>query len=75
MVTALEDLRIKRVLRRDAGRTTQQVKSILAQQWTEEEKGKLANGVIRNDESELVTIQVLHFHEILKTGKLPSAST
>lgn len=75
VVTAPEDLRIKRVLRRDVGRTAQQVKSIFAQQWTEEEKEKLANGVIRNDESELVTIQVLHFHEIFKTGKLPSAST
>jgi len=72
VISAPEDLRINRVIKRDKGRTVVQVKSIMNQQLTEEEKISRANGIIKNDESDLVIPQVLNLHEIFKQGKLPA---
>ncbi|HEX5171106.1 MAG TPA: dephospho-CoA kinase [Cyclobacteriaceae bacterium] len=74
LVSAPEELRIKRVIRRDAGRTVEQVKDILLQQWSEEKKAELANGIIKNDESELVIPQVVNLHNLFEMGRLPSSS-
>src|SRR6201996_1053162 len=53
MVSAPLDIRIKRVMRRDAI-TDEDVKSREARQFDEAKKIALANYVIKNDESELV---------------------
>lgn len=62
VVYAPKELRIKRVLQRDPHRNEQQVLDIMRNQLTDEEKMKLADHVIINDESRLVTPQVLELH-------------
>ena len=63
LVIAPESLRIERVTRRDKGRSSDQVRQIMAQQMSDEEKTKLADTVVWNDESRLVIPQVLELHE------------
>ena len=63
VVHAPAEIRIERIIRRDAGRTKDQVREIIARQMPEEEKLKLADAVICNDESQLIIPQVLHLHE------------
>lgn len=63
VVYAPEELRIKRVLLRDAHRTPEQVKAIIQKQLPEEEKLKRADFVIVNDETKLIIPQVLKLHE------------
>jgi dephospho-CoA kinase len=62
VVSAPEKLRIKRVVQRDPHRNEQQVLDIIRNQLTDEEKVKLADYVITNDESRLVIPQVLELH-------------
>jgi dephospho-CoA kinase len=62
VVSAPEALRIKRVLLRDAHRNEQQVKDIIQNQLTEEEKLKRADYIIVNDETRLVIPQVIQLH-------------
>jgi dephospho-CoA kinase len=62
VVVAPEQLRIKRVLQRDAHRNEKQVEAIIKNQMPQEDKVKLANFVIVNDETELVIPQVLKLH-------------
>ena len=50
VVTAPDDLRIRRVLARDSHRSRQQVQDIIKRQWSEEEKVKRADFVLVNDE-------------------------
>lgn len=63
LVVAPELLRIDRVVRRDKGRTPDQVRKIMEQQMSDEEKMKLADSIIWNDESRLVIPQVLELHK------------
>lgn len=63
VVTAPETMRIQRVLNRDKSKSKEEVLKIIRSQMPEEEKIKLADFVIRNDESELVIPQVLKLHE------------
>lgn len=65
VVSAPEELRIKRVLHRDAHRSEQQIKDIIRNQLSEEEKLKRADFVILNDEKKLVIPQVLELHSVL----------
>lgn len=69
VVYAPEELRIKRVLQRDPHRTEQQVLDIMRNQLTDEVKLKLADYVIINDESRLVTTQVLELHQKFTSPK------
>lgn len=62
VVSAPEELRIKRVVQRDPHRNEQQVLNIMRNQLTDEEKVKRADYVIINDESRLITPQVLELH-------------
>lgn len=62
VVTAPEEIRIKRVLERDPHRTEEEIKNIIKSQMPESDKLKLANFIISNDESELVIPQVLKLH-------------
>lgn len=64
-VTAPESLRIKRVLQRDPHRNESDVRAIISNQWTEEQKVEKSDFVILNDESKMVIPQVLDIHSIL----------
>ncbi|MEQ8581779.1 MAG: dephospho-CoA kinase [Marinoscillum sp.] len=64
-VTANEALRMRRVLQRDAHRTEQDVKKMMASQWPEERKVALSQYVITNDETMAVIPQVMKIHEQL----------
>jgi len=68
-VYAPEETRLKRVLARDAHRTEKAVKEIMANQMNEEEKMKMADFVIKNDDSELVIPQVLRLHQVFSVAK------
>ncbi len=63
VVSAPEDLRVKRVLARDPNRSEQMVRDIIRNQMDESEKTKRADFVVINDESQLVIPQVLALHE------------
>lgn len=63
VVSAPEELRINRVLERDNHRTRKQIEEIIKSQMKEEEKRKLADFVIVNDETQLVIPQVLMLHQ------------
>lgn len=64
VVFAPEALRMERVLKRDSHRTKQQVQDIMENQMRDEEKLKLADFRIVNDESSLVIPQVLKLHQL-----------
>ncbi len=59
VVTAPLPLRMDRVLRRDPHRTRQDVEAIMARQLDETEKLSRADFILYNDESRLLTAQVL----------------
>jgi dephospho-CoA kinase len=63
VVSAPEQIRIKRVLKRDTHRTVEQLRGIVEKQMPEDEKLRRADFIIVNDESELVIPQVLKLHE------------
>jgi dephospho-CoA kinase len=63
VVSAPEELRINRVLLRDKHRTAQQVRDIIRNQLKEEEKLKLADYIIVNDEGRPLIPQVLELHK------------
>jgi dephospho-CoA kinase len=65
LVTAPEDIRIKRVVKRD-GISEDQVKERIRNQWPDEKKIPLANFVIKCDEEHLVIPQVMEIMERLK---------
>jgi dephospho-CoA kinase len=62
VVSAPDELRIKRVLARDAHRTVEQIKAIVEKQMPESEKLKRADHIVVNDETRLVIPQVLALH-------------
>jgi dephospho-CoA kinase len=62
-VYAGEELRKKRVLKRDAHRTADQVLAIMENQMPEKEKMRRADYRIKNDESMLLIPQVLDLHQ------------
>lgn len=64
VVHAPEEMRIRRVLKRDPQRSREQVEGILKNQLPEDEKLKLADFIIVNDESKPVIPQVLELHRL-----------
>src|SRR5687768_8442417 len=68
VVFAPEGLRQERVMRRDAHRTVEQFKGIVEKQMPEEEKTKLADYIIVNDDVTLVIPQVLKLHDWFTRG-------
>jgi dephospho-CoA kinase len=62
VVTAPENLRIERVMKRNAI-AADDVRARMARQWTEEQLLQKANAVIQNDEKKLVLPQVLAIAE------------
>jgi dephospho-CoA kinase len=63
LVSAAEDLRIKRVLTRDSQRSEEQLRAIIKKQMPESEKQKRANYVINNDGKQGLIAQVLTLHQ------------
>lgn len=64
VVTAPEDLRIKRVMDRD-GVTEEAVRARMDKQWPDEKKVKMADFVVENIAWETLNIQVADLHEKL----------
>lgn len=62
VVSAPEELRIKRVINRDTHRTEEDVRAIIQKQMPEEEKLKRSDFIIHNDEKVLLIPQVLELH-------------
>lgn len=62
VVSAPEDIRVKRVTLRDPQRSSEQIRAIIQSQWPEEEKIKRADFVIHNDDQHMVIPQVLALH-------------
>lgn len=63
VVSAPEDIRKKRVLKRDVHRTVEQFNGIVEKQLPEDEKLKRADYIIVNDDATLLIPQVLKLHE------------
>ncbi len=64
VVTAPEDLRIKRVMERD-GVEEEAVRARMKNQWAEEEKVKRADFILSNDEGQALLPAVVEIHEKL----------
>lgn len=64
-VLASKELRIKRVLLRDPQRSGQQVMGILDKQTSDNKRKKLADFIVRNDETEMLIPQVMKLYEEL----------
>ncbi len=62
VVSAPEQLRIRRVMKRDPHRSEDQIKVIIGHQMPQEEKMKRADFTIVNDERTLLIPQVLELH-------------
>jgi dephospho-CoA kinase len=68
-VTASPELRIQRVRNRDQ-RTVSEIRKVMEHQWSDEEKIKRSQFIIRNDENDAVLPQVLTVHErLLKASR------
>lgn len=61
LVTTAQELRLQRVMQRDQV-STEQVQARMDKQMSDEEKVKMADFLIRNDESQSVILQVLSLH-------------
>lgn len=64
LVTAPEDLRIQRVMKRDDV-TKEEVLNRISKQWSEEEKRSLADYVIINDEKQPLLPQIFKVHQLI----------
>ncbi len=62
VVTCPEDLRIKRIMKRDS-MTEPEVRQRMKNQWNEDDIIKLAGFIIKNDEMQLITPQALEIHK------------
>lgn len=71
LVTAPEDVRIKRVVTRDTHRTEKDVKDIIAKQMSDKEKAGLADFVIENDGKKSLIKQVMTVYQQLVVAQNP----
>jgi dephospho-CoA kinase len=69
VVFAPVDIRIRRVLHRDPHRTKEQIEEIIQRQLADEEKIKLADYIITNDESVLLIPQIVSLHQFFVEEK------
>jgi dephospho-CoA kinase len=67
VVSATEELRIGRVLKRDPFRTREQIMNIIKNQLSEIEKLELTEYIIDNESNSMVIPQVLELHKIFKS--------
>ncbi len=73
LITAPEQIRIDRVMKRDDV-SVNQVRQRMAAQWTDQQKQGLTDYTILNDGTSLVIPQVLHIHNTLKSGVLTKSN-
>jgi len=66
LVLSPQASRISRVLERDPQRGKEQIEKIIQSQMTDEEKSKLADMIINNDESKSLIKQVLEIDTLVK---------
>lgn len=66
VVDATVDLRVARVMQRDPQRSEKDIRDIIARQISDEERHKIADFVIYNDESQLLIPQVWKLHLLFK---------
>ena len=70
LVSAPENQRIERVIKRDKTLETQ-IKERMAKQWTDEQKRKLATTEIKNADNDLIIPQIIKIdNQIKKYGKI-----
>ena len=69
VVSAPEELRIERVLKRDPFRTREQIMNIIKSQFSEMEKLELADYIIDNDLNSMVIPQVLELNKKFENKK------
>jgi dephospho-CoA kinase len=68
IVEAPIELRIQRILRRD-NRTENEIRAIIQQQASDEERAKIADFTIHNNETSALIPQVLKLHEFFKKSR------
>jgi dephospho-CoA kinase len=68
VVEAPVDLRIERILQRD-NRTEQEIRAIIERQVSDESRREIADYIVNNDDASELIPQVLHLHEIFRTGR------
>jgi len=64
-VFAPESIKIINILKRDPHRSETEIRTIISNQWSDEEKVRRADYVIYNDNRQMLLPQVLRIHEIL----------
>lgn len=69
VVSAPINVRIQRIISRDPQRSKEQIEDIIKNQWPEEEKLKLADFIVNNDDKHLIIPQVLEIHKYLIESK------
>jgi dephospho-CoA kinase len=69
VVQAPVDLRVKRVQQRDPHRSETEIRDIINRQVSEEERLKIADFVIQNDEKRLLLPQIWQLHELFSQQK------
>lgn len=62
VVSSPEKIRIRRIMERDPQRTEEEIRTIMKNQWPEEEKMKRADYIIYNDDQHMIIPQVLRLH-------------
>ncbi len=68
-VNAPTELRVRRVLLRDQQRSKEQVLSIISKQWNDQQRAKLADFTIENNENSHIVPKVLAIHSKLLQPK------
>ncbi|MDF7820662.1 dephospho-CoA kinase [Runella sp. MFBS21] len=69
VVQAPVDLRVKRVQQRDPHRSETEIRDIINRQVSEEERLKIADFVIHNDEQQLLLPKIWQLHELFSQQK------
>jgi len=64
VVHAPLELRLARIRRRDPHRTEAEIRNIIDRQMSDEERLRLADFVVHNDETQLLVPQVTHLHRL-----------
>lgn len=67
VVSTDQDQRIQRVMKRD-GTTREQVLQRIGNQWTDEQRNKLADFVIHNNDNELIIPQIVEIDKKLRSN-------
>lgn len=74
VVQAPLPLRLARIRRRDPHRTDDEINNIIARQISDDERLKIADFVVHNDEAQLLTPQLVRLHELFINGSLTLSS-